>query len=182
MSTALNVSAGKPNVSGALFCAPVGTTLPTDTSTALDAAFKEMGYAAEDGLTNTNSPETESIKAWGGDTVLITQTSKEDPWQVKLIEALNPDVLKTVYGTANVSGTLSSGITVTANSDDAEEFSWVFDMVMRDDTAKRVVLPRAKVTEIGDITYVDNDVTGYELTMTALPDASGNTHYEYLKK
>lgn len=182
MPTVSNVSAGKPNVSGAIFCAPKGTTLPTDTTTALDNAFKAMGYASEDGVTNTNSPESENIKAWGGDTVLSVQTAKDDTWQVKLIEVLNSDVLSAVYGSANVSGDLTNGLTVEANSDDAEENSWVFDMVMRDDTAKRVVLPNAKITEIGDITYTDNDVTGYEITLTAMPDASGNTHYEYFKK
>lgn len=182
MPTVSNVSTGKPNVAGAIFCAPTGTTLPTDTTTTLDAAFVEMGYAAEDGVVNTNSPSVENIKAWGGDIVATPVTEKPDTWKVKLIEALNEDVLKTVYGSANVTGTLATGITVEANSDDPDELSWVFDMVMRDGAAKRVVLPKAAITEIGDISYVDNDVTGYEITLTAFPDASGNTHYEYLKK
>jgi hypothetical protein len=182
MPTVSNVSAGKPKTGGAIFCAPVGSTLPTDTTTALDAAFKAMGYASEDGVTNTNSPESETIRAWGGDVVLTPQTSKDDTWTVKLIEVLNADVLKAVYGSDNVTGTLAEGLTVTANSDEADANSWVFDMIMRDDTAKRVVLPNAKITEIGDIAYVDNDVTGYEITLTAMPDASGNTHYEYFKK
>lgn len=182
MPTVSNVSTGKPNVAGAVFNAPVGTTLPTDTTTALEAAFKAMGYAAEDGLVNTNSPSVENIKAWGGDIVATPQTEKPDTWKIKLIEVLNEDVLKTVYGSANVTGTLATGITVEANSEEADELSWVFDMVMRDGAAKRVVLQKAAITEIGDISYVDNDVTGYEITLTAFPDASGNTHYEYLKR
>lgn len=182
MPTVSNVSTGKPNVAGALFCAPLNTTLPTDTTTALDAAFKALGYASEDGLTNTNSPEVEKIKAWGGDVVLATQTSKEDTWKVKLIEVLNEDVLKAVYGSANVTGTLASGLTINANNSEPEEQSWVFDVIMRDGAAKRIVLPRASITEIGDITYTDNDVTGYEITLSAMPDTSGQTHYEYMKK
>ena len=182
MATVGYVSTGQPNVSGAIFCAPLGTTLPTDTATALDAAFMDMGYASEDGVTNTNSPESENIKAWGGDTVLAIQTSKEDTWKLKLIEVLYEDVLKVVYGTAKVTGTLSTGITVEASSEDEQEMSWVIDMAMRDGTAKRVVLPDAKITEMGDITYTDNDVTGYEITLVAMPDSSGNTHYEYIKK
>lgn len=182
MPTVSNVSTGKPNVAGAIFCAPTGTTLPTSTTADLDDAFKAMGYASEDGVTNTNSPEVENIRAWGGDIVLAAQTSKDDTWTIKLIEVLNEDVLKAVYGSANVTGTLAAGLTVNANSDDAGENSWVIDMVMRDNAAKRVVLPKAKITEVGDITYTDDDVTGYEITLTAMPDASGNTHYEYLKK
>ena len=91
-----NVTAAKPKVSGAVFAAPVGSTLPTAVGTTLDAAFKELGYISEDGLTNGNSPESTTIKAWGGDTVLTIQTSKEDTFGFTLIEALNLDVLKTI--------------------------------------------------------------------------------------
>lgn len=177
-----NVTAGKPNVSGAIFRAPIGTTLPTDTTTSLDAAFVEMGYASDEGVTNTNSPETETIKAWGGDVVLTVQSSKDDTFKIKLIEALNEDALAAVYGSANVSGTLATGISVNVNSSEAEEASWVIDMMMRDGAAKRIVIPDAKITEMGDIVYVDNEAVGYEITLTAMPDASGNNHYEYIKE
>ena len=162
--TAANVSAGKPAIGGAIWRAVAGTTLPTDATTALDAAFKALGYCSEDGLTNSNSPETTDIKAWGGDKVL------------------NLEVLKAVYGSSNVSGTLSTGITVEANADEPEEGVWAIDMVMNSKTVKRVVIPHGKISEIGDISYTDSDAVGYEVTITALPDASGNTHYEYIKQ
>lgn len=69
-NTVANVSAGKPAVGGAVSVAALGSTLPTDSTTALDAAFKSLGYCSEDGLTNSNSPESDQINAWGGDVVL----------------------------------------------------------------------------------------------------------------
>lgn len=180
MATATNVTAGKPKTSGAIFRAPLGTTLPTDATTTLNSAFVQLGYVSDDGLTNTNSPETDDVKAWGGDVVMTLQTEKKDEWQVTLIEALSKDVLTAVYGSDNVSGTLATGIAVQANSDEAEEAAWVFDMVLRGGVLKRVVLPDAKVGEVGDIVYKDDEAVGYELTLTALPDENGNTHYEYL--
>ena len=98
-----------------------------------------------------------------------------------MIEALNPDVLKTVYGDENVTGTLAEGITVKANSQEQQAAAWVIEQVMRDGAHKRIVIPSAAVTEVGEITYSDGDAVGYETTITATPDEDGQTHYEYIK-
>ena len=180
-NTATNVTAGKPKVGGAIYRAPIGTTLPTDATTALASAFVCLGYVSEDGLTNSNSPETEAIKAWGGDTVLQVLTSKEDTFQFTLIEAMNEDVLKLVYGASNVSGTLATGITINANASSPDANAFVIEMVYNNSHVKRVVIPNAFVSEIGDITYTDGEAVGYETTIACTPDASGNTHYEYIK-
>lgn len=179
MATVTNVTAGKPKVVGAISVAPVGTALPTDATTALNEAFANLGYCSEDGLTNANSRESENIKAWGGDTVLSIQTDKTDTFATVLIEALNINVLKAFYGDDNVTGTLETGITVKANSTELKEQSWVIDMIMRGGVLKRIVIPSGKITTTENITYSDSAVVGYGVTITAYPDATGNTHYEY---
>ena len=181
-NTAANVSAGKPNIGGAVYRAVSGTTPPTDATTSLAAAFKGLGYCSEDGLVNSNSPSTTSIKAWGGDTVLTIQDEKEDTFKLTLIEALNTEVLKAVYGSTNITGALNTGLTVKANSTEPEEGVWAIEIVMNSNTAKRIVIPKGKISEIGDVTYSDSDAVGYEITITAVPDSSGNTHYEYIKQ
>jgi hypothetical protein len=181
-NTASNVSVGKPKISGAIFRAPLGTTLPTDASTALTATFKAMGYVSADGLTNANKISTNNIKAWGGDTVLVSQTDKTDTLAFTLIEALNSDVLSAVFGSDNVSGTLATGISISVNAEVQEEAVWVVDMVLNGDTAKRIVVPDGVISDLADIVYKDDTAIGYGVTISCLPDSSGNTHYEYLVK
>ena len=180
-NNAANVSVGKPVKTGAIFRAPKGTTLPTSTSDTLDSAFSGLGYASEDGVTNSNSPSSTDIKAWGGDVVYSAQTDKPDTFKIKLIESLNTDVMKTVYGDNNVSGSLATGVAISVNSDDPGYYAYVIDMVLQGNTAKRIVIPEAKVTAVSDIVYKDSDIIAYEVTLSAVPDSSGNTHYEYLK-
>ena len=180
MSTVGNVSAGKPSTNGAIFVAPSGTTKPTTASETLDSAFKALGFVSEDGVVNSNSKESDNVKAWGGQVVLTTSSENNDTFKLKLIEAMNADVLKAVYGSSNVTegtGTIS----VTATATEAVEAIWVIDIAMTGNSLKRIVIPCGKITELGDITYKDDEAIGYEITISALPDSSGNNHYEYIK-
>ena len=180
MPNVSNVSTGKPKVAGAVFFADVGTTLPTDASTALAAGFSDLGYVSEDGVTNSNSPETDDIKAWGGAIVLTVQNGKPDEFKFTLIEALNSNVLKLVYGDDNVTVDGGTGaIAVQANNDEPLEHSFVIDMALRGGAMRRIVIPNGKLKEIGDIVYKDDEAIGYEVTISALPDSNGKPHYDY---
>lgn len=178
--TVSNVSTGKPKVGGAIYRAPLGTTVPTSATADLDQAFIALGYVSEDGLTNANSPESDTVKAWGGDDVLNLQTEKSDTFAFKLIEVLNVDVLKAVYGEDNVTGTLATGIHVSATNAEVEESVYVVDMIMRNGVLKRIVIPDAKLSELGDIVYKDDEAAGYEMTLLAMP-VNGSTHDEYIQ-
>ena len=181
MATEANVTTAKPKIGGAVYSAPLGTALPTDATTKLDDAFKALGYISEDGMTNSNSPESENIKAWGGVVVSSVQKVKTDTFKYMLIEALNVDVLKEVYGSDNVSGDLSTGIKIKANSKELPHHCLVIETVLKGGVLKRIVIPSGKVTAIDEITYNDGSVLGYGTTVTAFPNASDDTHYEYIK-
>ena len=178
MATVTNVAAGKPKIGGAVSVAATSATLPTDATTALGTGFANLGYISEDGMTRAITRESDNIRAWGGDTVLAIQSEFSETFQFRLIESLNVDVKKAVFGDTNVTGTLTTGITTTVNSKELTEKAWVVDMVTRG-AATRIVIPNGKVTEIGEITYSDSDAIGYDVTVTAFPDATGNTSYEY---
>jgi len=160
-------------------------TIPTDCTTALAAAYKCLGYVSDDGLTNSMSNESEDIKAWGGDVVMTIKKSRKDTFKFKLIEVLNDEVLKAVYGDDNVSvaaatTTAPKTIAIASNNSDQPACCYVVEMVTQTGNPKRIVIPNAKVNEIGDIVYKDEEAVGYDLTLGAEADSSGNTHYEYL--
>ena len=128
--------------------------------------------------------ESTDIKAWGNDIVLSPQTEYSDGMSMKLIEVLNINTLEVVYGEDNVSGDLDTGLTVRANSKEAENYSWVVDIIMNGNTLKRIVVPIAKLKEMSEITYKDDEAVGFDCTFQAYPYANydGDTHREFIQK
>ena len=180
MSDTNNVTYGKPKVGGAIFTGPLESTLPKDARTEIDDVFKNLGYVSEDGVVNANSPNSEKVKAWGGDTVLIVSTEKPDTFNFKLIESVNVDVLKTVYGEKNVTGDLKTGIAVKVNAEPAEGHAYIIDMILKNNIIKRIVIPNGVISDVEDIEYKDDNAVGYGITLEALPDEDGHNHYEYM--
>lgn len=177
-----NVSVGKPLATGSIFIAPKGTNVPTDATTELAEAFKNVGYISEDGVTNTIETDSEEIKAWGGDIVATPQTSRSETFQYTMIET-NEVSLKHVFGDANVTVNAETGaITIKHNGNERDENPIVIETLMSGGRVKRQVIPRGKVKEIGDIVYKDDEAIGYETTIQALIDTEGNTAYEYIAK
>lgn len=178
---AQNVTAAKPKTGGSIFRAPLGTKLPTSYSDALDAAFKNLGHASEDGVTNGNSPSGDKVRAWGGTTVLNYMEDKPDTFKTKLIEAFNAEVLKTIYGEKNVNVAESGDITLAATAEDPIQYAWVIDMILKGGRAKRITIACASITEMEEIVYKDNEPIGYGITLSAEPGADGAYHHEYIQ-
>lgn len=180
-ASAANVSVGKPLGAGGLYWAPAGTTLPTDATTELDAKFKTLGYVNEDGLVNGVDSDTTDIKEWGGATVLKVADSRDETFEYTLIEAGSVDALKHVYGDANVTEK-AGAITITHNGAPLPHGVFVAEIMLSGGFVKRIVVPDGQVTEVDSVTYKRDEAIGYKATLTAYPDAKGNTAYEYIAK
>lgn len=181
-NNAQNVSTGKPKITGAIYRAPLGTALPTDAVMELNEAFNCVGYISEDGVSNDGSIETDELKAWGGDTVLIYQTGKTDDFKFEMLETLNVEVQKAYFGDNNVTGDLTNGIVTKINANERGSNAWVIDMNLRN-AVRRIVIPDAKVKETGEIVYQDVDAIKYPITLGAQAYAGydGDTHREFTK-
>lgn len=163
---------------------PLGTALPTDVATEPDTALVFGGYVSEDGLTENADRSTDKIRAWGGDTVKVVQTEFSLTYEFTFIESVNADVLKTVYGTDNVQTTPATGEagvmhSVIVNSETLPHQVFVFE-IKDGDARIRIVIPDGQVTTVGEISYVDDNVVGYPVTVEAYQDDSGANAYKYL--
>ena len=177
------VNVGKPDtgVSGGVSSAPLGTTLPADATTALDAEFTNYGFISEDGLTETNEKSSDKIKAWGGRIVKNLQTDSSASFALWFIECSNGDVLKAICGEDNVP---VDGTIITAKFDLEQLPSRVWNFDVRDgDNRVRVSVPNGQITELGDVTYGDEDVIAYEVTVDALWSDDLQAYYvKYLSR
>ena len=73
MTDATNARVG---ITGAVRVAPLGTTLPTDAVSALDAAFDDLGYLSEDGVTLGFDDSVQNVFAWQNATLIRSITSQ----------------------------------------------------------------------------------------------------------
>jgi hypothetical protein len=186
-NTKSNVLTGKPAVSGSIYRGILdeNLTIPTNATADLDTNFKCLGYVSEDGVKNSMAKDKEELKAWGGDAVLDINKTMDDKFTFTLLETLNDDVIKTVYGDDNVTitdatTTAPKAVSIAVNDDEKPLCAFVIEMVLPDGNPKRIVIPKGKIDEIGDIIYKDDEAVAYEVTIAAEKDSSGNTHYEYM--
>src|SRR5690606_30122935 len=109
-----------------------GTSVPTDATSTLDAAFDELGYVTEEGVTQTINSETNDIRAWqNGDTVRKVQTSHDVTYGLTLLET-NPTVLEAYYGNYETGHVEVTGETL-------PRLPWVIDVYDGDERIRVVI-------------------------------------------
>lgn len=172
-----NITIGLPKVGGAIYFAPAGSTLPTDASTSLPSAYVNLGYVTEDGVTMTTSEETDVIKAWGPENVMVNQTDFGETVTYNLLETIRPAVLQYMRGAENVviesSGAIKSGTT----GEQLPRGIIVVDTIQNNGSANpryhRIVYGDCQLTDrSGDQTYNNSDPVTFPVTITAFKFAS----------
>lgn len=178
---ATKITTGVRRSLGGVFRAPAGTALPANASSTLAGTYVDQGYISEDGITKSKSRETTEVKDWGGAPVVVLKTSETVTFQFSELETLNVDVLKSIYGSNNVTGTLATGVKVLEKpAYNPEEAVYVIDEVSLNGVLERTVIPRGVITEIGDEIHKRDEVLAYDITVTALVDSSGVSTYKYI--
>ena len=177
------VAAAKPKVGGGMYWAPLGTALPTDSSTALNAAFKCMGPISEEGVRPSRDTSIEKVKEWDGSTLATLLSDESRAFEVTLYGVHDVDVLGALFGSTNVVVTAAAGavgtkIAVTDKGGKPAKGVLILEMT-HGKVKQRKVVPVADPTITDEGAYVLGELRSYTVEIDVLKDASGNFSYEY---
>lgn len=187
--TGINVAqvlAASPNITSGAWRAPLGTPLPTDTTTALDVSgntpFVPLGYVGDDGVTRKEDRPNTKKFAWGGSLIASLQQSYSVTFTFQLLQPLDADVLMAVHSDGNVTVTAPTSTTGTItttmlNPTLNKNGVWVFEGFYQNATVRQA-LPIARITEVGSYKWTHKDIAVYDCTLEAFPDPAGNFVYE----
>ena len=160
--------------------APEGTTLPTDPTSALDAAFLDLGFCSTDGLTISTDTESEDIQAYGSFSIVRRIISSETKtFSVTGLETNTVSLaIQNRLPLDEVVADVDGSIAVDFGEARSVRYAAVFT-AMDGDNLIRKVCPAVELGEVGDEAISRGTNIAYEFTMTAYPDENGKSVYSY---
>lgn len=185
-----NVMVGKPRVAGSVYRAATTATLPDNATSDLGNDFKPLGYISDAGVVWSYGSDSDAIRAWGGDVVADPVTNVEDTAKFTMIETVNEEAMKAFWGNA---AAVTGGYALSIGTPSPVRYAWVFDMLIpwRPEGPnelegasgfRRIVIPSAAVGDRDDLSYTDDELVAYGVTLQADADANGKYHKEYVRK
>lgn len=180
-----NAFVGTPPVDGGVyFRAPLGTTLPTSATAALDDAFQDHGAVGEDGITVAQNRSSNDIKMFGGGTFIDVQESYDETVKLRLLEDDNDAVIKTVYGDEaleKTEATASDGTKrVIYHTERPLPISSHVIKTVSGGKSKTYVIERGRVSEIAETQDVHSNVTSREITIKTFKPITENLRGGYV--
>ncbi len=168
---ALNSGAVRVAGTGSIWKAPLGTTLPSDSTTAWGTGFVNLGYAT-DGFTVTQDLKKQDITAW--QTLTPVRSLATALIRKLTFEALesNINTVPLAWGGATMTPGLA-GIYTLAIPDGA-----LTDFILGVDwsdgtTSQRIIVKQASLLTLPAIKFVRTDAIRYPLEVQAIAPADG---------
>lgn len=164
---ALNADNVRVGLNGNIYMAVKGSTAPTDLTTAWDAAWLDLGFMSDDGVSLEYSTDVEDINAWQSlSPVRRVLTSVDMTIGFTAIE------LKTRTVTAYFPGATMTDVSGTVHklsipsAPGPQEFAFGLEWV-DGSVINRLVIPRGEITDRGAITVGRSEAVALEMTVSA---------------
>lgn len=162
-------------VNADVYIGPLGTTAPTDVTTALNAAFLPFGIVSED--SPSESLDNDEALFYGHGGVYIRTIRSKYRRQIKVVPLEDN---ATVWQARNPGSTASTttGLTtrvVKTPVPDPQAMVW---HLVDGDVIARKVFTKVDLVAIGETTLADTDIAVAELTFDVYTDGSGVSYRE----
>ncbi|MFI8942764.1 phage tail protein [Streptomyces syringium] len=164
---------------GGGWVAGTGTAAPASPLVQPVAPWEPLGAVSDDGLTYGFDEDSQEFTPWGLTSPFRTQITKSvRTFKMTLWETARVAVQSVMYRIPAADLTPVSGKTSFAEtaSPTPDRRAWWF-VVLDGDSARGFYVPEGEVSDRSDVSFKQNEMSGYEITITAYPDASGNTVY-----
>lgn len=167
----LNADNVRSALTGAVYVAPTGTTAPTTPTEAWDAAFVDLGYLSEDGVTENHDKDWNTIRAWQNRAIVRQLlTESEATFAFTMIETTRAGL--EVYHAGSTVETDGTVHRLEVKEPTEQYQAWGIDVIDGDDHI-RIIIPDGTVSETGEIVYQAGEAIGYPVTITARADSDG---------
>jgi hypothetical protein len=160
---------------GAIWYAPTGTTLPTDSTTALNASFVNVGYVGnQGGFTLAQDYKTKEVTGWQNlDVLRLIPTQVSRSAKFSAIET-NKTALQLAWGNATVTVGTSPAYSLTFPTSQAtQEFVLVLDW-SDGSASQRIVFKRAVFKSLPSVNFTRMDEINYDMEIQAIVPADGS--------
>jgi hypothetical protein len=157
---------------------PPNATAPTSATAAPAAAFLDAGWCTQDGLTLSSDESSTNIQAFGTFAPVRTiVTESTQTFGVTFLES-NPVTLAVYHRKAlgSLVPSATGGIDFATGAAESVRYSAVFDLVDGVNHL-RAYCPTVEVTDREDLAITAGEAVTYGVTLTAFPDAGGNSIY-----
>lgn len=159
----------------------VGTTGPTDVTTALAAGFTAVGLMADESLTRTRNVDRNELRSFGGRMVRVKRSAQSQQFAFTAIENTDKVFKLANPGSTSVTSagpTPPAGVTTrTFKEQTSVEVAMVLHMV-EGTVISRLYIPKVEVFSDGDTPMGPSDL--YQTAMTAIvyPNSTNELFFE----
>lgn len=152
---------------GRVLIAPLGTTAPTDTTTAWAAGWKNLGYTTDDGVVLRPNLTVTDINAWQTfEPVRRIVTNRGLTVAFTLLQLTREALLIAFNGGTFTPGT---GIVTYEPGEPGSVYERALGVEATDGTKiVRLVIPRVDISDVGDIPFTKGSATQVPLTLAML--------------
>ncbi len=178
------VFVGAPDqaTTGAILTGPETDVIPEGIDDFVDTGLEDSGYVNEDGVTIAPSESTETIRDWSLATIRRVLTEFDGTISWTHLE-LSVNALKNYMGDDNVTvkaATTAHGEQTRAAIRAGQRPIKAWHFKIKDGARRvRVFVPHGQVTERGEIPLTASGAVTLPVTLSAYPDAAGNSIYIY---